>query len=249
MKTTVFSFLFAAFAASSSFATESADIQDLVHGKVDGAEVQFAICGETPATVQSKLAARSVDVEKRDVYFLETRDRALLKSGFVARFRESAKGIKSSLKRNFETLNQVPNAVTSQMGATCELDTYLERSKVGCSIKTHKVELGDFSGKQRRFLETAGLDLSVVKSAVLVGPVPNESYELLVQNQPYTMDIVHLSDGSNLMEVSFRVPIAQATQQLNRAARMLTDAKISLCPSQTGVTKKILDHYLGAPHN
>lgn len=217
--------------------------------QVKTAEVQFAICDETAESIKSKLSAQTIDSDTRKVYFYETNARDLQRNGFVARYRESDKGIKSSLKRNFETLSSVPEAVTTELGAKCELDTYPMRSKVGCSVKNDKVDLGEFSKKQRHFLSALGLDPIAVSNGTLVGPVLNESYELVVDQQSFTMDVVRLPDGTQLTELSFRTAVEKAESELRRAERMLTDAKITLCPIQVGVTKKILDHFLGAAHN
>ncbi|RYZ79488.1 MAG: hypothetical protein EOP06_27095, partial [Proteobacteria bacterium] len=104
--------------ASNAFAKSGAADQ------VQQAELQFAICDATPTQIVKALGARVVKREIRQTFYLETPERDLQAKGAIVRYRQTTKGVKSSVKKTFELAGQIPNEIFEEYNAGCEVDAY-----------------------------------------------------------------------------------------------------------------------------
>lgn len=213
--------------------------------EIQVAELQFAICGVTPAEIVKKLGAQVVKRELRQTYYLETLHRDLQKQGAIVRFRQTKKGVKSSVKKTFEISGEIPREIFDDFSAGCEVDAYLSRAKIGCSVKNDGTRLGELSQPQKGFLRLSGIEAETWKTAQLIGPVHNESFDLEIQESRFSLDLILIPNGDVLTELSTRVALADAFGLQGRLVEMLRASGLRLCDTQQGVTKKILDHYLG----
>ena len=213
--------------------------------EIQRAELQFALCQSTPVEIVDALGARVVERESRQAYYLETDQRDLQANGVVIRYRQTKRQIKSSVKKAFELVSQIPSTIGTNYGADCEVDAYLSRAKIGCSVKEKPAELGDLTDSQRRFLKLIGVSADVASRARIFGPVRHEALELAIGRDSFSLDVIHIPGGAVLSELSIRVPLADALGAQSRVVETLRQSGLVLCESQLGVTKKILDHYLG----
>lgn len=210
------------------------------------AELQFAICDARPAQIVKAIGARISKREIRQTYYLETLERDLQAQGAIVRYRQTASGVKSSVKKAFELAGQIPKEIFEDYEAGCEVDAYLSRAKIGCSVKEIETEIGALSKAQKGFLRISGVGPDKWKAAKIFGPVRNESYDLEIDKTLFSLDLIFIPDGAVLSELSTRVPLADALGLQSRLVEMLRRSGLRLCETQEGVTKKILDHYLGA---
>jgi hypothetical protein len=231
--------------ASPSNGKLPAELQIDAQDEIQQAELQFAICDSTPKQIVKSLAAEIVKRELRQAYYLETPDRALQARGVIVRYRESKSTVKSSVKKAFELAGEIPREIFADYGAGCEVDAYLSRAKIGCSVKEQDTELGHLSSVQKGFLRTSGVSSENWKAAKMYGPVRNDSYDLEINRARFALDLIYMPDGATLSELSIRVSLADALGTQSRLVEMIRRSGLRLCETQQGVTKKILDHYLG----
>jgi hypothetical protein len=239
--TPIRSFLTLLILTSTSHVAAKSSVSD----QVQQAELQFAICEATPAQIVKALRARVVKREIRQTYYLETPERDLQAKGAIVRYRQTAAGVKSSVKKTFELAGQIPHEIFDDYNAGCEVDAYLSRAKIGCSVKELDTEIGELSKAQKGFLRISGIGPDKWKAAKVFGPVQNDSYDLEIDKTLFALDLISIPSGAVLYELSTRVPLADALGLQGRLVEMLRISGLRLCETQEGVTKKILDHYLG----
>ncbi len=225
-------------------------LSSFAHAKVDTAELQFSLCETNPQHVVERLGASMLDgrgkKEMREVYYLETLTRDLQRRGAVMRFRETEKGIKSSAKFAYQYNEQIPDDEFDELDVNCEVDAYLSRAKIGCSVKHDPSELGKVSREQKKFFKKNGIDPQIWDETRLWGPVTDLDWSIEISGYLFSLDTFYLPTGQVFMELSVRVSLVDALQMQQQILARINAAQLQLCESQSGVTKKILDHYLGS---
>ena len=217
--------------------------------KIDVAELQFALCEADPTHVVDALSGKVSDREQRDVYYLETRGRDFERSGAVMRYRLNEKGVKSAAKVSFVQEQDIPTNEIKKFDPVCEVDAYLSRAKIGCSVKDNDQKVGTFSKDQKSFFKKAGIDASVIGRGQIWGPVRDVESTFKSGEIEFTLGTYYVAAGITEIELSTRVSTVDALGMQQRLLSLIYGAGLKLCPEQIGVTKKILDQFIGPDHD
>ena len=248
----IISFLFALFSLS-AFSPSIGLCQSAARVKV--AELQFSVCESDPLRVLKALDAKSIEKSERSVFYLETGDRILQQHAAVMRYRVSGREISSAAKRSFQSNRELPPDQFEKLDAECEVDGYLSRAKIGCKVKSNSQKLGEMSEDQRSFFKDAGIKVAFLKTAVLWGPVLDQEWEFTASGFDFSLGAYSQIQGgrqfasTSIMELSARVPVADALPAQQAMFAVIQRAGLHLCEEQVGVTQKILDLLIPAPHD
>ena len=213
--------------------------------KIDVAELQFALCESDATHVIDALSGKVTNHEQRDVYYLETRGRDFERFGAVMRYRLNQKGVKSAAKFSFVTEEDIPKDELKQFHPVCEVDGYLSRAKIGCTVKHNDQKIGTLSKEQKAFLKKSGLVSSAIERAQLWGPVRDVESSFTSGDIDFTLGTYYVAAGVAEMELSTRVNLSDALGMQQRLISIIHGAGLNLCAEQIGVTKKILDQFIG----
>jgi hypothetical protein len=216
------------------------------------AEYHWTICESTAATIGKKLGAPGLSGEDRYVYYLDTNDRALYRSGLVLRLRgDREKGkLESTVKVRIDP-EDVPASWQSVDGFKCEQDFHGQQTSTHCSLEekidpddlTQFLKAGGSAEKlltktQKKFLKAIGRTVSWIDLKGY-GPVADSKWKLDAGVGKLDLESYRLSSGGSLFELSSKAKSPSASEY-GALTRKLKNAQIKLCPKQTSKTAWVL---------
>ena len=203
------------------------------------------ICPESFKDLKSiALSSSSVKQKSWETTLWDTKKQDLFNAQMVLRERLTSKQIKTSLKKNFDHLPLGAEWTQVQaLSFLCEGDYYLNRSKIGCSLKHTTKEMPFFSKNQ----ETAIHQLTSITVDDLrsFGPVPTESIEFTdskISKEEMVLESMNIKDKL-VSELSMRASIQNYQVVYQEVLEKLNQQKIQLCSTDESKTRLILDSY------
>lgn len=206
------------------------------------AEIQIALCSEPEQIVQAlDLAPR----ERSGQTWLFDDD-ALTLFGRDLRFRvrASESGNELTLKAAVDDCANVPRALIPPKRGKCEHDVHGDKVTAAVSLSTHlydsdtrkllsgRLALGDaLSAPQVRYLTEAAKLWPLPPAIRPLGPIEVTSYR--ARDKPYDVDVSRLPSGERFVEISRKVPLADAATARSSFDDDLARRGVTVCADQS----------------
>lgn len=200
----------------------------------------------SPAAVQKQLNGKVANSSRRFLYYLDTRNRDLYRSGVVLRLRgEKGEPVEVTVKITTQQ-SKVPDEFKDEQGFKCEADYQGQNAKVHCSFSEETVDpsvleevlkgkLGAdalFSKQQQKYLIALGARLSW-GSLEAAGSIDNLKWKLKSSPVNIDMELMTARSGASLLQLSTKEDPGSSArfQQITRA---LISKGVPPCQKQIG---------------
>ena len=229
--------------------------------KSDSVELKLTVPESAHYEVAAALDLDPLEAQMRVVYFFDTPDLALNRSGVVVRARRvQGKGGDSVVKLRPVIPGELPKAVRSAAGFTTEVDAMpgafvcsgtLKRSIDNADVRQvaagAKPLKGLFSKAQRGFLADHGPEEVGLEDLSVLGPI----LVLKLKFQPSDFDrrmvaeLWSYPDGSRVLELSTKCAPREAFETAAEARAYLSQRGVDLSAEQETKTAKALEFFAG----
>jgi len=211
-------------------------------------EYHWTICETSPGAVKRQLGATVAKSSRRTLYYLDTANRDLFRSGVILRLRAQGKDpVEVTVKLSTDP-GKIPGEFKKDDDFKCEVDYHGTRSTVFCSLGSEKLDPSDLEDylkgklgaeelatkKQHRYLSALGVSVPW-RQLKAYGPVDNLKWKLEASLADFDMELMTATSGSNLFELSLKEDPASPTK-FQKLGGALKTKGIRLCPKQTGTT-------------
>jgi hypothetical protein len=210
-------------------------------------EYHWTLCGTSPAEAKQQLGAAVKKSSRRAVYYLDTADRALYRSGTVLRLRAEA-GERVEVTAKVKTSpEKVPDPFHDEDGFKCEADFHGRQVGVNCSLSEEETSLDDlkavlkgrqsaqtlFSKTQHAYLTALGVK-APWSSLQIVGPVDDLKWKLDSKAGKVDLEFLTHPSGGNLLELSTKED-PSSVARFQKLSGTLSSLGLRFCPKQTGI--------------
>ncbi len=207
------------------------------------AEVQVALCGSPDAIVQAlDLRPRAAPYR---TWLFDDDALALSARGVRLRLRARETGAELTLKAADQPCTALPASLVPAREGKCEYDVHGGRMTGTVSISTllDDAATGDLvagrlslaqalSAAQVRFLREAVDAWPLPAGLRALGPIAVRPYT--TPGRRYDVDVQQLPDGRQHVEISVRVPVAEAADARRALEARLARAGVAACADQSG---------------
>jgi hypothetical protein len=239
------------------------EADDAPGGKADGddgprAELKVTVEPGQIRRARSRLGLRNDASETRRIWFYDTPRLELLDAGAILRAREiDGDDDDSTVKLRPLDAAAVDPGWLELDGFKCELDRSIERATSSCSLTAAQDddeidEVGDgeraidklFSEDQEALLAGYGPGLDWEALAPL-GPIRARVWTLRTDDLPakLTAELWYLADGSQVLELSMKVPVDDGDDGLDALLGWLDEVGLDLAADQESKTRRALELY------
>jgi hypothetical protein len=205
-------------------------------------DLQIGLC-ESPAQVERVLALQPRGAPF-DVWLFDDPALALLSHGLRVRLRGTKAGAELTLKVADQDCAAVPGSALPAGEGKCEYDLHGDKVAGALSL-TKQVDrrtaddlvagraplAGALSEAQRRFLHGRPGAWPLPPGVRALGPTRVRSYN--AKGKPYVVDISVLPGGEQFIEISRKVPLAEARPSQARFEADLAEAGVPACAAQS----------------
>jgi hypothetical protein len=205
-------------------------------------EVQVNVCG-APAEVVPALAP-GIRPQRRDVWYFDTRDLALLERGAVFRLRIESDRAELTLKAARQECAAVPRELLPHGDAKCELDLHggAMRGAVSISRRLRANEAAALTAgrsalatalneAQVRFLRERLQAWPLPADVVALGPVALRGYRSAKSRD--TLEVWTLPDGTSTLEISQKTDAVHVAKVHEALLARLARAGVAACADQS----------------
>jgi hypothetical protein len=210
-------------------------------------EYHWTICETSPAAVKKQLGADVVKSKRRYLYYLDTKERALYRSGVILRARgESGEAVEMTVKLTTQPAS-VPKEFRDEKGFKCEADYRARNVSVHCSLEKEKASQKDlkevlngkaeasslFTKSQLRYLEAFRVKIPW-REIKAVGPIDDIKWEMDTSAGALDMEYLTAPSGAKLLEISAKEDEA-SPGKFQRLTSALSSRGVRFCPKQMGI--------------
>jgi hypothetical protein len=198
------------------------DVQTLIDDPaIESVEIKLTVRADQEQMVHSALEREDVEPERRDVYFFDTDDLDLYRSGLVLRARKiDGDTDDTTVKlrpvvpadigarwKGLAEFNIEIDAVGERMVCSAKLDSEQDRGEIEAVVDGEREPRKLFTTDQADLIAEFGPDEVGWGRIHPLGPVDTKKYELELDelDQELTVEIWILPDGSDLVELSIKV--------------------------------------------
>lgn len=236
-------------------------------GKADGAsgptvELKVTVASDRTTSALSRLRLRRDRAERRWVHFYDTSDLQLFEAGVILRARKVADDDDdSSVKVRPLAPEDVPAEFLELDDFECETDRLLDRAVPSCKLSAEQdtgeideVAGGErdisqlFSSEQEDFFAWASPAGPDMDDLLDLGPVDAWVWKLSTRRLPATMtaELWVLPDGTQVLELSMRVPEDDAEDGMEELLDYLEGRGIVIGETQETKTRLTLEYFSAA---
>lgn len=223
----------------------------------DNVELKVTVRADQRAKAEKSFKLTDAKATRRDVWFYDTRTLAHSKAGLILRARKTKNGKDdSTVKFRPLTAAEVDSDWFRVDGFKCEEDRVGTRAVQSCSLTVVQAEgeiddVGDgdrevvklFSGDQEDFAaERRTVDWGTLRP---LGPTPTFVWKVSVAgfDPTITAERWELPDGTKLLELSAKVPRAQAARVSAAFDKLLAKRGLDTATKQETKTQVTLDYW------
>jgi len=222
------------------------------------ADVQFSLC-EKPEQVQRALSL-SPRGAAGEVWLFDDAQTSLFKSGVRLRLRTGKSGWELTLKLAEQDCEKLAAGALPAGEGKCEYDLHGDKLAGALSL-THVLD-----ASTARELIKGGRPLSLALSATqtrvlretpgawplptglrALGPTQVQSYRAPSRDKPYVVDVSTLPGGERYIEISLKVPRADAMKRRDEMVADLKQAGVPACADQTAQAANKLKTLVSRP--
>lgn len=209
--------------------------------KVKKAEIQFEICEPSVGVILKKLQLSASSTKTKEVFYHDTDNLDLIRQNVVLKISSASSKLQSIAKVKNLSEDSIPWNELENHDHKCELDIYLDLSRISCSLsEVLKNNTDILSLPQVNFIKATGLN-PIYPNMKSFGPVATLSQT--VKDSKYNMVIESSFVGRKLaaIEFSVRTDIKDARKAQTELKYLLDEAGVILCSDQQGKIKRIFD--------
>lgn len=216
-------------------------VSNIAFSAIETSELQWSLCEPVEAVFQ-KLNISNAEYKKKSQSYLDTADFGLLKNDMQLRVREEEGSLKSNLKKNFATSDQVLPEMLVDKDTICEFDHYMDIDKVGCKTSNKTNDVKKILSQKQMYYLTKLAPQEVIHSLIFHGPFVYEQWEVVISKNGQVLDFDNLKSrtGKSYYEISIRVPAENRIQQFQMWTDFFHKSHVQICPKRIERTKAVL---------
>jgi hypothetical protein len=206
------------------------------------AEIQVALCSDVDEVVGAlDLSPRNTP---QQTWLFDDASLSLFERGLRLRLRATESGNELTLKAAVDDCAKVPPKLLPPKVSKCEHDVHGDKVTAAVSLSTHLYEsdakkllagrlpLADaLSPAQVRYLTEEAKVWPLPPDLRRLGPIQVSSYR--AREKPYDVDASRLPTGERYIEISHRVPLADAAAARKRFDDDLARSGVAICSDQS----------------
>jgi hypothetical protein len=239
------------------------ELDDDGAGKADGnndkAELKVTIDPVHIRRARYRLGLWNDQSETRNIWFFDTMSLDLYNAGMILRAREiDGDDDDSTVKLRPFTRPELDSELRTNDDMKCELDRDPDGATTACSLKVEQAEgqidevaAGErqlrtlFSSEQEYMFEVHGPGLAMTDLEPL-GPIPARVWTLRSDevSEKVTAELWYMPDGSQVLELSTKVDLADADDAMDDLLDFVADRDIDLDATQESKTKRALESFV-----
>jgi hypothetical protein len=234
------------------------ELIELTRG-ADSVELKLTVPDEDTGSTVDALGLDPLEARLRQVFFLETPDLDLNRSGVVVRARRTqGRDDDSVVKLRPVVPDELPAEVRSAAGFGVEVDAMpggfvCSGSYKGDTAKVREAAAGErplrklFSGEQRRFYAAHAPDGIELDHLTVLGPVHVLKLKRLLEDlgRKLAVELWFYPDGSRILELSTKCEPGEAFQVAAETRAALSERGINLSGKQETKTRAALEYFAG----
>ncbi len=220
------------------------------------AEIQIALCSDPDQVVRAlNLAPRDAP---RETWLFDDASLTLFERGLRLRLRATESDSELTVKTVIDDCAYVPSALLPAKVGKCEHDMHGDKITAAVSLSTRlyestkrnllagRIPLADaLSEAQVRYLSEATKLWPLPTDLRRLGPIEVQAYR--ARDKPYDVDVSRLPTGERYIEVSRKVPLADADAARKRFDDDLARSGVAVCADQSAQAVNKLRALLRAP--